>query len=182
MSDSGESYVVELERRQRALLFEIETAFIDVCKGDGIGIREASQRDATYKYDHDDELALSIARAKDIEERWQDIPEQVLRDFEAPFMWTDRLGFHFMLPAYMRYALLAWHTEATVSDDGVEWIIAALSITIFRLEGPILTSHQIFCVKKFIEWIKDCDITWIDNIHVDRLDNWIESKSISHNS
>ena len=165
----------DLERRWQALLLEVESAFRDVRKGDGIGIREAAQRDATYAHHLEPTAALIAARAEDVEDRWQDIPEQLLMKYEAPLMWTDNLGFQFMVPAYIRYALHCWYPQATDIHHHVEWLMTALGIIIFRLEADEFTTAQLTCIKHFIIWIKDCEIVWIDDHPLERLNHWLEN-------
>ena len=166
----------DLEQRWQALLLEVEAVFADVRKGDGIGIREAAQRDATHVDNPETRAALIAARAADVEDRWQDIPKQLLMQYEAPLMWTDNLGFRFMLPAYIRYALRSWYPQATAAHHQVEWLMAALGgLAIFRLETAEFTTAQLTCVKHFIIWIKDCELVSIEDNDLERLNNWLET-------
>jgi hypothetical protein len=88
------------------LMKKIEQAFRDVPRGE-IGIREAAAIDARL-YEgglHEDKKRYARAVAADVEENWQDIPDEVLAADNAVFTCLDDAGFKFVLPAIMRWSL-----------------------------------------------------------------------------
>ncbi|MEA3150171.1 MAG: hypothetical protein QOD56_1110 [Gammaproteobacteria bacterium] len=88
------------------LIERIEEAFREVPRGE-IGIREAAAMDARL-YEgglHEHKARYARARAADIEENWQDIPDEVLAAGNAVFTYLDDAGFKFVMPAVMRWSL-----------------------------------------------------------------------------
>jgi hypothetical protein len=80
------------------LIAQIETAFANVTKGNACSLREC--------YANDFGLDPEPFRALDVEERWQELSDDLLEDHAFALIWTDpEEGFRFLLPAFMRYAL-----------------------------------------------------------------------------
>jgi hypothetical protein len=79
------------------LIAQIETAFANVTKGNACSLRESAANDAGIDPEPD--------RALDVEERWQDLSDDLLEEYPCALIFTNREGFRFLLPAFMRYAL-----------------------------------------------------------------------------
>ncbi len=93
------------------LIADIERAFGDVKREDGVTIHEAEVIDA---YGSDEERR--VARELDAEERWQDVPAEVM-DSHAGFSFLDLKGFRYYLPAYMTWKLQHVDTGNGVAGD-----------------------------------------------------------------
>ena len=104
-----------------SLMEKIERAFQVVPRGE-IGIREAAAMDARL-YEgglHEDKKRYARARAADIEEKWQDISNELLVADNAVFAYLDDAGFKFVLPAVMRWSL----KPATIDSNHVAEFLA----------------------------------------------------------
>ena len=173
-------YGPDLERRRQALLLEVEAAFGDVRKGDGIGIREAAQHDATHTDSPEAAAAVIAARAADIEQRWQDIPKECLAGFYEPFIWTDRKGFHFLLPAYIQYFLqCGWNCTKNSYDIHITIAIMTLGNSVSYLDEIEFTPEQILCIKNFIEWVVDCNNQFTGEDFVVELLDWCNTRILT---
>lgn len=86
-----------LENVEKALIVQIEMAFADVTKGDGIGLRESAANDAGIDPEQD--------RTLDVEQRWQELSDSLIEEHPMALIFTDTKGFRFLLPAFMRYAV-----------------------------------------------------------------------------
>ena len=173
-------YGPDLERRRQALLLEVEAAFGDVRKGDGIGIREASQWEANYTANPQEMAAIAAARAADVEQKWQDVPAEYLKDLYTPFMWVDNQGFRFLIPAFIQYFLRAgWNIYDDSYDGIIEMTIRSLSGELYVLDDLQLTSQQILCMKKFIEWVVDCSGLFMDQDFVVELLDWCSARILT---
>jgi hypothetical protein len=84
----------------------IEQAFRRVPRGE-VGIREAAAMDARLNEGglHEDKRRYAQARAADVEDNWQDIPDEVLAAENGVFSYLDDAGFRFVMPAVMRWSL-----------------------------------------------------------------------------
>lgn len=87
-----------LEPEVYELLLQIETVFANVTKEDGVGLRESAAIDAGVDSEQD--------RALDIEQRWQDLSDVLIEEHPFALTFTDQKGYRFLLPAFMRYALI----------------------------------------------------------------------------
>lgn len=60
-------------------------------------------------------MRYAQAHAADIEDNWQDIPDEVLAADSAVFSYLDDAGFKFVMPAIMRWSL----RPATIDENNV---------------------------------------------------------------
>lgn len=97
----------------------IETAFADVERGDGITIHEADVIDV---YGSDEQRAA--ARLKDREQHWRDVPDATIEGHASALTFLDQTGFHYYLPAYLR-----WTPRNYATTDS-----SSISATIYALE------------------------------------------------
>jgi len=93
------SDVVQEQRRQ-ALIAEIEAAFTDVRLGDGVSLHQARALDDYWSHEE-----AAAARRHDREERWRDISDEKVRNFNDTLTFMDAAGFRFHLPRFMVFAL-----------------------------------------------------------------------------
>jgi hypothetical protein len=103
---SAFDFISLLQKALCGLIKRIEEAFRNIPRGE-VGIREAAAIDARL-YEgglHEDKRRNAQARAADIEQNWQDIPDEVLAADNAVFTYLDDAGFKFVIPAIMRWSL-----------------------------------------------------------------------------
>ena len=97
------------------LIQEIENAFDDVSREDGLTLHEANAIDdwKTIPEQH-------FARKLDCETRWQDVPEQAIVSYGSALSFLDAKGFRYYLPAFMIFALRNWDNQyGRVADSCV---------------------------------------------------------------
>ena len=83
-----------------ALIEEIELAFRDVSRENGVSLSEAWVIDDCGS---DEERAK--ARAQDKDEIWRDIPDEDIRHGYSCLSFLDEIGFRYYMPAYMIWTL-----------------------------------------------------------------------------
>jgi hypothetical protein len=138
------------------LIKRIEQAFRDVPRGE-VGIREAAAMDARLNEGglHADKRRYAQARAADIEENWQDIPDEVLATDSAVFNYLDDAGFKFVMPAVMRLSL----KPTTINNDHVAEFLAMRLLPESRKAGKPeamvqkwrLSKEQIVVIAEWLE-------------------------------
>lgn len=113
----------------------IEVAFDGVARESGITLHEADAID-----DHKSVEDRAKARANDAETRWQDVPAALIERFSCQLSFLDGKGFHYYIPAYMRWTLLNCVRSNSFSCDHA----------IYSLEGahfgqePVTSALQFF--------------------------------------
>ncbi|MBX7104707.1 MAG: hypothetical protein K1X57_11540 [Gemmataceae bacterium] len=103
----------ESDEVRKSLIADIEVAFADVKREDGVTIHEAEIID---RYGSDEEQ--QEARKLDTETRWQDVPDDVM-DWHSGFCFLDLKGFRYYLPAYMTWILKNLYTRKYNSGDSL---------------------------------------------------------------
>ncbi|MDQ1611392.1 MAG: hypothetical protein QOG00_1323 [Pyrinomonadaceae bacterium] len=96
--DGGENS--NFETRRDALVAQITAAFDGVSREDGTTLHEAEALD-----DRKSAREQRAARALDLEERWQDVPDKEIAWCCHALSFLDAKGFRYYLPAFMRYGL-----------------------------------------------------------------------------
>ena len=130
------------EHKRLELLSQLERAFGSVLKGAGIGPREADALD--YYTDS------QAARARDVEQRWQEIPDPVLESAPTALCFTDRAGFQFLLPAFMRHGLEHPLSSSTILDSTL-FALTRSSVSEFLRQYP-LESGQVIFIARFLHF------------------------------
>ncbi len=97
-----------------SLVAEITAAFDGVSREEGVTLHQAHVLDW---YGTPDEEAA--ARARDTETRWQDVPEDDIRNTDAVLSYLDPEGFRYYLPAYM-LTYLSHFDDAAPGTTGEE--------------------------------------------------------------
>ena len=88
------------EAAKLELIKQITSAFDGVTREDGISLHEAVVID---DYGSDEQRA--IARQKDNELRWQDVPDKWIEQSESALCFLDPKGWRYYIPAYMIWSL-----------------------------------------------------------------------------
>ncbi|ESA35558.1 hypothetical protein N836_11205 [Leptolyngbya sp. Heron Island J] len=102
---------IAYEAKKLALIEEITQAFDGVSCGNGVTLHEAMVID-----DYGSPAERAEARARDTEDKWQDVPEDDIRFSDAVLSFLDAKGFHYYLPAYM-----VWHLRNIDNTDPDYW-------------------------------------------------------------
>jgi hypothetical protein len=82
------------------VITEITAVFDGVSREDGVTLHETGVIDG---YGSEDERAK--ARLLDTESRWQDVPDDNIRNFHPVLNFLDSKGFRYYIPAYMIWTL-----------------------------------------------------------------------------
>ncbi len=144
----------EPELLKERLIEEIRQAFAGVSREDGITLHEANVIDL---YGSDVERAA--ARRLDRDERWEDVPDDLIESHPSILTFLDAKGFRYYLPAYMVWALRNLGSDSL----SVDFTIYALSPS--RLPGfrrwsleryGIFNSGQATAICRFLRFMADC--------------------------
>jgi hypothetical protein len=101
------------------LIAQIEIVFANITKGNACSLRESAANDAGIDPESD--------RALDVEQRWQDLSDELLEEFPSALIFTNREGFRFLLPAYMRYALNHQDDGELAADHAIYHLCSQIS-------------------------------------------------------
>lgn len=89
-----------MHARKEQLLQQIQRAFANVARGDGISLHEATAID-NYASDSEREAA----RLKDIEAHWEGVPDEHIASNDTVFSFLDIKGHVYYAPAYMSWLI-----------------------------------------------------------------------------
>ena len=139
------------------MIRSIESAFEKVVLEDGIGILEGKAIHISSSGGNREN-----ARKADFRERWQDIPEEVIRNHASALCYMDPKGLRFNLPAYMRFALLHYDDS---NSDSIDWVIYAISKEQHDIdhEWAIFSEHQKTAIAKFFRYMIVEAGEWVDS-------------------
>jgi hypothetical protein len=98
----------DLTSKQLKLISDIEEAFKDTTRQDGVTLHEAFADDNYLSKEE-----CLEARKLDTDTRWQDVPDEVIKKIPSPFTFLDGNGRRYYLPAYMRFGVKYPHHYAT---------------------------------------------------------------------
>jgi hypothetical protein len=142
----------DLERRKLQLIAEIESAFAEVKKGDGIGLREAWEIDLPYRDNAERERRILDARSQDVE-RWQNLSDELFGETGYYFVLLsiDPIGFRYLIPAFMRNSL----RKPFNSDLAEETVLRILGGNPVRIFGIDLDFNQRRAVGHYCEYMLD---------------------------
>jgi hypothetical protein len=146
------------------LIRDIEDAFGDVARGNGLTLHEAAAFEGA-EYCTAKERAR--VRALDPQTRWQDIPESSLEECEDRWAF-DEEGFRFHLPAYLR-----WHLRKPPEQDQLRggllyFVLSPAGGTEAEGSWDYLTLEQKRVIARFLEFMacdggplaQDARLTW----------------------
>lgn len=143
--------------QHRDLIEEISLAFRDVQKGSGIGLREAMARDASFSIEDSTQAQAEIAhaRSRDVEQRWQDLPGDLIEGCDSALSFMDPEGLRFALPAYMVGSLGIDRKEADFAW-GVMWTLLSCEPQEFAKELA-LDGRQVAAIAHYLKCITETD-------------------------
>jgi hypothetical protein len=148
----------DLKRRKTDLITEIESAFSEIEKGDGIGLREALQNNDTLEFTPETHQVVLDARAQDIE-RWQDLSDGLLSvgiyNDPLSLSWTDEIGFRYLVPAFMRYCLRQAPLDFFIAEQVILEIFRRNPAAIFTID---LSFDQRRAVGHYCEYMLDIGV------------------------
>ena len=135
----------ELKSREKSAAF-IRRSFETVRLGGGMTIHEADLEG----WDEDGEGEL--ARSKDPEVYWWEIPDWKLEKIHVLSYAFDVDGWRFHLPAYLTWTLMNWRITDSVTADNVVWALELKNKSRYQLERfETLDSLQSKSVFTFLQ-------------------------------
>jgi hypothetical protein len=126
------------KQKKMALIEEITAAFDGVSREDGVTLHEATVIDDYGSFEERAE-----ARKRDIEDKWQDVPEKDIRFTDAVLSFLDPKGFHYYIPAY-----IIWYLRNIDNPDPNYWSNTFDSV-IFHLAAGFYGEVGNFYLAKF---------------------------------
>lgn len=146
------------EIRQR-IIAEIERAFTDVRRGNGITLHQARALD-----DYRDEIEQAQARRKDTDARWQDIPDTRIEKLADTLAFLDPEGFRYYIPAFMIWALRHYETSDSFAGDAAAYIFGVNPLAEDNMDRfRLFTPRQTAAIAHFLEYFAYC----ADSNHTD---------------
>jgi hypothetical protein len=136
-----------------AVIAEITAAFDCVSRGDAVTLHEASEWDDNYAHGR----WIEIARAKDTDTKWQDVPDEWMAEMglgDVALSYLDPEGFRYYLPAYMIWMLKSWR-DGGVENNTEDAIIYHLSVNNQPARFSILNISQSKAVARFMEFLAE---------------------------
>lgn len=124
------------------LITQIEEAFKNVSLNDGVGIYEA---EAIDNYASED--IRKTERKKDVRNDWTYIIDDVIDQYYSVLSFMDDDGLRFVIPAYMRFAVRFYDTNASASIDAIIHVLAD------SRQWDFLTNKQKQVVADFLSFM-----------------------------
>ena len=144
------------------LIAEIERVFDDVSREDGITLHEADVIDY-----YGSEQEMKLARRKDREARWQDVPEEEIEKCYNSLAHLDAKGLRYYLPAFMRWTVRHARDSDSLSSDFTIYILcpnddkASLSEDQLKRFAAFDT-HQARSICSFLRFVVEYDGGYLD--------------------
>ena len=143
------------ESRIDELIAEITSAFDGVVREDGITLHQAIAIDDWRT--PEEQLA---ARQLDTEQRWQDVPDDVIVACESALSFLDAKGFRYYLPAFMVCGLRNWGNDVGRVVDTCEYHLLHESQKSLRQSEPAsiaskygFTDAQCRAIAQFLRFV-----------------------------
>ncbi len=133
-----------------ALIAEIERAFGDVRRGNGITLHQARVLD-----DYGNEQEQAEARKSDTDTRWQSIPDSWIENLCDTLAFLDPEGFRYYIPAFMIWALKYHDTSASFAVDAAVYILCLEDgkLRAWQLERyRLLAKPQAIAIAHFLDY------------------------------
>ena len=146
------------QETRQAIIADIELAFGDVRRGDGVTLHQARVKD-----DYGSAQEEAEARKKDTDTRWQEIPESwIERLGDALTFVDDPEGFRYYLPAFMIWILNNYEESDAVAADQVASLLGDYVLPRQMLNRCRLFTHaQMRAVARFLQCFAGfADDTW----------------------
>ncbi|ODC02030.1 hypothetical protein A3197_21530 [Candidatus Thiodiazotropha endoloripes] len=96
------------------LVAKIEDAFKGVLLGNGIGLYET---EAIDNYANDKKMLQARLNDRDSWKKWTDVPVEVIEVSHSALCFVDAEGMRFLLPAFMKYAVMNYESSNSASID-----------------------------------------------------------------
>lgn len=164
----------DFERRRVALIAEITAAFACVSREDGITLHEAEAID-----DRKSAEECRAARQLDIEQQWQNVPEQDIWACCSALSFLDAKGFRYYLPAFMLYGLKNWEDDPNNIRHSCEYHLLHDYPESLRKSEPAsiagkyqFTNAQSKAIARFLRFIIDFDQIAGDRATVEAGERW----------
>jgi hypothetical protein len=141
---------VMLERKEQ-LLEQIQYAFSEVERGDGISLHEASAMD-----DYASEAERQLARLKDADAHWTEVPDEHISQNHAVFSFLDIKGHRYYAPAFMSWLIRTGYDTSSNSAESAQFAFDPWG----KVEGghhypphEIFTPAQCKCIAQYLLYI-----------------------------
>ena len=141
--DGSSSFVGELALEQSATA---SSARGDVTRGDGISLHEATAID-----DYASEAERRIARAKDVDTHWSQVPDEHIARHDTVFSFLDIKGHVYYAPAFMSWLVRTGYGTPSNSVDSAQYAFNPWGKHeggARRLPHDMFTAEQCACIAR----------------------------------
>ena len=164
----------DFESCRNALFAEIAAAFDGVSREDGTTLHQANAMD-----DRKSPEEQRVARHLDLEQRWQDVPDEDIFAYCSALSFLDEKGFRYYIPAFMICSLKHWGDEASVILNSCKYHLLHDYPKTLRKSEPAsvaskyrFTEAQSKAVARFLRFILDFDEMAGDRATVEAVERW----------
>lgn len=137
----------------KQLLSLIQQAFADVTRGDGISLHEATAID-----DYASEAERRIARAKDVDTHWSQVPDEHIARHDTVFSFLDIKGHVYYAPAFMSWLVRTGYGTPSNSVDSAQYAFNPWGKHeggARRLPHDMFTAEQCACIAQYLLYIDE---------------------------
>jgi hypothetical protein len=133
------------------LISDIETAFFEVERGEGMTLFEGDLEGAGSEAD------LRFARARDTYATWRDIPDHVIDRYFSALSFLDPQGFRYYIPAFMRFALRHYQDSTSPAIDYAIYHLGQRSVQREHKEArfTVLDESQTGVICRFLRFMAE---------------------------
>jgi len=139
--------------RKAYILALIEQAFDGVSREGGVSLHEASAID-----DGASSAERLVARMKDVDARWQDVPDEHIARSESVFSFVDIKGHVYYAPAYMSWLVRTGYDTESNSVDSAQYAFNPWGKhEAQRRYRPhdMFTPEQCHCIAQYLLYVND---------------------------
>ena len=133
------------------LLRQIQTAFANTNRGDGVTLHEATAID---DYAQDD--ARAVARLKDTDTHWNEVPDAHIASNSSVFSFLDIKGHVYYAPAYMSWLIRTGYNTPSNSVESAQFAFDPWG----KVEGShrhrpheMFSPEQCACIAQYLLYV-----------------------------
>ncbi len=164
----------EFENRRNALIAEITAAFDGVSREDGMTLHEVEAMD---NWESPEEMRA--ARRLDLEQRWQDVPDNDILTCCSALSFLCEKGFRYYLPAFMVFGLKHLEKDPNGIAHSCQYHLLYERSKSLRKSEPSsiagkygFTSAQCKAVAGFLRFYIDFNERTTDLVEVQAVGKW----------
>jgi hypothetical protein len=140
------------------LISDIEAAFCDVVRGEGMTLFEGDLEGGGTEAD------LRFARARDTYATWRDVPDHIIDRYFSALSFLDPQGFRYYIAAFMRFALRHYKHSTSPAIDYTIYHFGNHRVQREYKESrfTVLDEPQTVVICRFLRFMAECTQGQVD--------------------